>query len=77
MLLGMDWLSLHKTKVDYYEKYIECLDENGEHRTLQGNKKDTSVRMVTTTKVKCSHRKGCAYFVVHISSNKGKDVEDA
>ena len=30
MFLGMDWLYLHRTKVDYYDKAIECLDENGE-----------------------------------------------
>lgn len=26
MILDMDWLYLHKTKVDFYEKAIECLD---------------------------------------------------
>ena len=30
MLMGMDWLYLHKTKVDCYDKVIECLDDNGE-----------------------------------------------
>jgi len=29
MLLGMDWLSLDRTKVDCYDKAIECLDDNG------------------------------------------------
>lgn len=29
LLLGMDWLYLHWTKVDYYEKEIKCLDEKG------------------------------------------------
>ena len=30
MLWGMNWLYLHRTKVDFYEKSIECLDDNGE-----------------------------------------------
>ena len=30
MLLGMDWLYLHKTKVDCYDKDMECLDDSGE-----------------------------------------------
>ena len=34
MLLGMDWLYLHRTKVDCYEKDIECVDDNGEPRVL-------------------------------------------
>ena len=32
---------------------------------------------MTTMQVKRSHRKGCVLFSVHISSDKGKDVEDA
>lgn len=47
MLLGMDWLYLHRTKVDCYEKAIECVYDNGEPRVLQGKKNATSVMMVT------------------------------
>lgn len=32
--------------------------------------------MVTVMQAKYSHRKGCVFFAVHISSDKGKDVED-
>lgn len=35
MILDMDWLYLHRTKVDYLEKGIECLDDNGENRMFQ------------------------------------------
>ena len=76
MLLGMDWLYLHRTKVDCYDKSINCLDDNGEPRVLQGKKKATSVRMVTVMKVKCSSRKGCMLFAIHCS-DKGKEIEDA
>ena len=77
MLLGMDWLYLHRTKVDCYDKSIKCLDDNGEHRTLQGKKKATSVGMATSMHEKRSHRKGCVLFQEHISNDKGKEVEDA
>ena len=30
MLLGIDWLYLHKTKVDCFDKAIECVDEKEE-----------------------------------------------
>jgi len=30
MLLDMEWLYLHRTKVDCYDTTIECLDDNGE-----------------------------------------------
>ena len=77
MILGMDKLYLHRTKVDYYDKSIECLDDNGEQRILQGKKKETSIRMVTTMHSKPSRKKGCVLFAVHISSDKGKEDEDA
>ena len=77
MILGMDWLYLHRTKVDFFDKAIECLDDNGEKGISQGKKKPTSVRMVTTMQAKRSCRKDCVMIEVHISSDKGKDAEDA
>jgi len=41
MLLGMDWLYLHMTKLDCYDKAIESLKDNGEQRILQGRKNAT------------------------------------
>ena len=61
----------------FYDKLIECVDENGDPRVLQGKKKATLVRMVSTVQAKRSRRKGCKLFAVHISSDKGKEVEDA
>jgi len=43
---------------------------------LQGKNKSTSIRMVTAIQAKSGHRKGCVLFIVHISSDKGKEVED-
>eukprot|EP00253_Pinus_taeda_P017338 PITA_17338 len=71
------FLELLRTKVDCYDKSIECLDDNWELRVLQGKKKTTSVRMATTMQAKPNRIKGCVLFAMHISSNKGKEVEDA
>lgn len=38
ILLGMDFLYLHITNVDCYEKEIECLNEQGEIRVMQVRK---------------------------------------
>ena len=62
--------------MDCYDKAIKCVDDNGEPRFLQGKKKATLVRMVTTMQAKRSRGKGCKLFAVHISSDKGKEVED-
>ena len=63
--------------MDFFNKAIDFLDDNGENKILQGKKKPTSVMMVTTMLFKRSCRKGCLMFAVHISSDKGKDVKDA
>jgi len=39
MILGMDWLVIHQSKVDFYDKAIECFDNDGERRILQGKNK--------------------------------------
>ena len=76
MVMGMDWLYVHRTKVDFYEKSIDLFDEKEELRILQGKKKETSVRMVIVMQERHDHRKKCVLFAVHISSDKGKDIED-
>lgn len=57
MLLGMIWLYLHRTKIDYYDKAIDFLDDNGKKRILQEMKKPTSVRMVIVMQAKRSCKK--------------------
>ena len=39
MFLGIGWLYLYRTKVDCYDKDIECLDDNGEKIILQGRRR--------------------------------------
>ena len=41
-LIGMDWLEKHRDKVDYYEKFIECIDEEGRTRVVKGISKQVS-----------------------------------
>ena len=75
MILGMDWLYLHRTNVDFYDKAIECLNDNEKNIILQGKNKYTLVRMVTTMQGKRNCRRGCVTFAIHISSEKGMDGE--
>eukprot|EP00253_Pinus_taeda_P027610 PITA_27610 len=69
ILLGLDWLYAHQTKVDCFEKIIEWLNDAGEHKVLRGKLKPTFVRLITTMQAKRICRKGCLLFVVHISNN--------
>jgi hypothetical protein len=36
LLIGMDWLSAHKARLDCYHKTLECVSKEGKRITLQG-----------------------------------------
>lgn len=54
--------------MDCFGKVIECLDEHGERRVLQGKRKPISVRLILAMQTKRSNRKGCVLFVVKFCS---------
>lgn len=66
ILLGMDWMYLHQTKVYFFDNTIEFLDEVGEHRLLHGKLKPTLVRLISVVQSKRSCKKGCLLFIVQI-----------
>ena len=74
MLIGMDWLAAHKTKLDCYNKTLECEDEEGRKITLQGIQKNFSVRQILSLQVKKYCRKGCPLYAIQLL-NYVKDSE--
>jgi hypothetical protein len=52
MLIGMDWLVYHKTKLDRYHKTLECVNEGGRKVTLQGIQNPISVRKLSALQMK-------------------------
>ena len=44
ILIGMDWLEVHRVKLDCYKNNFECLDEEGNSRVVKGIPKVISVR---------------------------------
>jgi hypothetical protein len=72
MLIGMDWLASHKAKLDCYNKTLECEDEEGKKRTLQGIQNHVSVRQISTLQMKKYCRKGCPLYAIQVLNS----VED-
>ena len=66
LLIGMDWLSTYKTKLDYYHKTLECENEEGRKITLQGIQKPVSVRRISTLQMKKYCRKGCPIYPIQV-----------
>ena len=46
ILIGMDWLEVHRNKLDYYNNTFECMDEEGNLRVVIGIPKVISVRKI-------------------------------
>jgi hypothetical protein len=52
LLICMDWLDAHNTKLECYNKTLECEDEEGRKVTLQGIQNHVSVRQISSLQVK-------------------------
>jgi hypothetical protein len=66
VLLGMDWLAAHKEKLNCYEKTLECEDEEGNTRILQGIQNPVSVRQISALQLKKYSRRGCPLYAIQI-----------
>jgi hypothetical protein len=62
MLIGIDWLATHKSNLDCYNKTMECEDEKGKKRVLQGIHKHDSVRKVSSLQVNNYCRKRITFI---------------
>jgi predicted aspartyl protease len=68
ILIGMDWLEMHKFLLDYYEKSFTYKDESDITRTIKGICKIVSIRKISTLQLKKCIRKGCKLYVIQVTS---------
>ena len=79
ILIGMDRLATHKTKLDFYNKDLECEHEEGRKITLQGIQNHVSVRQISTLQVKKYCKKGCPLYAIQVLNfveNNKPSLED-
>jgi hypothetical protein len=57
MLIGMDYLFVHKVKFNCYEKTLECEDAKGNTKVLQGIHKPFSNRNILSLHINKFSRK--------------------
>jgi hypothetical protein len=60
-------LELHKAKVEYYEKMVECVDDNGIVRSTQVENILMKTRQIISMHVKHNMHKGCKGHLIHIT----------
>jgi hypothetical protein len=79
VMLGMDWLAVHKAKSNCYENTLECEDEEENTIVLQGIRKPVLVRKILALQLKKFSRKGCPLYAIQVSNSaerKELKVED-
>jgi predicted aspartyl protease len=65
-LIGMDWLDQHHALLNYRNKRVTCLDEEGNQKTVQGIPRAMVVREISVMQLKKCYRKGCQLFAPHV-----------
>jgi hypothetical protein len=76
VLLSMDLLATHEAKLNCYEKNLECEDEKGNARILQGIQKPVFVRQISALQLKKFSRKRCPLYAIQMSnSTKSKEIK--
>ena len=66
VLIGMDWLEANKVNIDCYNKYFECLDEEGNSRIVTRIPKVISVMQISAMQLKKFCRKDFQLYAAHI-----------
>jgi hypothetical protein len=66
LLIGMDWLAAHKSRLDCYHKTLEFVSKEGKKITLQGIRKPISVRQILALQMRKYCRKGCYLNAIQV-----------
>jgi hypothetical protein len=66
LLIGMDWLVAHKTKLDCYNKTVGCENEKGRKVTLQQIQNHVLVRQILALQVNKYCSKGCPLYAIQV-----------
>lgn len=64
VLIGMDWLEKHWSLVNFKDKTINYMDEEGKRQEIQGILRPLKLRSVTTSQLAKYIRKRCQIYVI-------------
>ena len=78
VIIRIDWLSLQRVKVLYYEKVIRLPLLNNEAIVIYRDKSGKNLRIITFMKEMKYFQKKCFYFVARVVDMqvKGKEIKD-
>ncbi|XP_057248893.1 uncharacterized protein LOC125498681 [Beta vulgaris subsp. vulgaris] len=74
VILGMDWLSRHKAKIDCEKQKVSVVGPSGVHEFYRGS----SLKIISALTLKSYLRKGCPMYLCHVhdTSKEEPRIED-
>ena len=78
VIIGMDWLSLHRVDIMCYEKVVRLNLLSGETLVVYGDKPIMNLRIISSIQAQKLLRKECRSFLAHVFdvSQETKDIQN-
>ena len=70
IIIGINWLSEHKAKVDCLAKIVNCVDDQGRPTSISEIKHEIKPKQISAMQLKRYGRKGCQVFAVKIEDTR-------
>ena len=72
----MDWLEKRKSIMNYWDKTLHCIDEEGRPFMLKGKPKPIYVRQISTLQLEIIARKGYQVYAIHVEELEQQPKEN-
>ena len=75
LLIGMNWIEEHKALVNYFDKTLTCIDNNGNNIKVKGIPRKVTIREISALQTRISVIKGCKVFAVYIMNDQENGIK--
>ena len=75
VILGMDWLSENHATINCYEKCVVFEHEEGKKSTLQCDRSEVPINLISLMKASKLLKKGCQGYLAQVVNREAKPVE--
>ncbi|KAJ9536481.1 hypothetical protein OSB04_un000318 [Centaurea solstitialis] len=75
IIVGMDWMSNHRTTLCCAEKIVRLALPDGGVLEVHGEKSKRDIKLVSFTKMRSHLRKECVAFLAHVVDKKAKEKQ--
>ena len=76
MLIGMDWLEQHRVVLNWFDKTLTCINNDGKLINVKGIPRKTTIRHISALQLKRAVRKGCKDFAVIVINEENTNNRD-